>query len=254
MLGAPSRPASSHGRFRTWAAAAFEEAMEANLRHIEEMLTSIAPTENLLDLGCDDGANTLRFAVAAGASEIHGVEIVTDAVQVARQRDIRAVLSDLNDSLPYEDATFDAVVSNQVIEHVADTDRFLREILRVLKPSGVAVLSTENLASWHNLTSLIFGWQPFSLTNISDTYLGIGNPLALHRGEAAGLKSWQHIRVLAYKGLIELVESHGFAISEVRGSGYFPLSGQLARWDPRHAALLTVKASSSPREPPRPAR
>ena len=151
-------------------------------------------------------------------------------------------MSDLNESLPYDDGTFDIVVSNQVVEHVSDTDTFLREIRRVLKPSGVTVLSTENLASWHNLASLIFGWQPFSLTNISDTRLGIGNPLAIHRGEASLSKSWQHLRVFAYRGLIELAAAHGFAIVEIRGSGYFPLSSQFARWDLRHAALLALAA------------
>jgi len=216
--------------------------MDENLRNIEQMMASVAPTEKLLDLGCHDGANTLHFAAAAGASEVHGVEVVEGPARVASDRGIRVAVSDLNESLPYGDATFDVVVSNQVIEHVSDTDTFLREIRRVLKPSGVTVLSTENLASWHNLTSLIFGWQPFSLTNISDTHLGIGNPLAVHRGEDSASRSWQHIRVFAYRGLIELLASHGFAIVEVRGSGYFPLSSQFARWDRRHAALLAVTA------------
>lgn len=241
MLGVtPS--AFPRAQFRRWATAAFEAAMDENLRKIEQMMARVAQTEKLLDLGCHDGTNTLRFAAAARASEVHGVEIVEGPARVARDQGIRVALSDLNESLPYGDATFDVVVSNQVIEHVSDTDTFLREIRRVLKPSGVLLISTENLASWHNLASLIFGWQPFSLTNISDTQLGIGNPLAVHRGEDSVSRSMQHLRVFAYRGLIELLVSHGFAIVEVRGSGYFPLPSQFADWDSRHAALLTAVA------------
>jgi SAM-dependent methyltransferase len=51
------------------------------------------------------------------------------------------VHADLCD-LPFGDATFDAVLCNHVLEHVLDDDRAMREIRRVLKPSGWAVLQT----------------------------------------------------------------------------------------------------------------
>ena len=85
-----------------------------------------------------------------------------------------------NDRLPYDDESFDVVCSNQVIEHLARTDNFVSEILRVLRPGGYAVTSTENLASWHNIAALALGWQPFSLSNVSKV-LGLGNPLAIYR-------------------------------------------------------------------------
>jgi SAM-dependent methyltransferase len=137
---------------------------------------------------------------------------------------------------------FDSVVSNQVIEHLSDTDRFVSELWRVLRPGGVAVTSTENLASWHNVAALTLGWQPFSLTNVSSTRLGIGNPLAIHRGADANLKSWEHLRVFAARGLRELFEAHGFKEIALLGAGYYPLPSGAARFDPRHAAFLTVVA------------
>lgn len=47
-----------------------------------------------------------------------------------------------NESLPYEDSSFDWVFSKSVIEHVENTDRFMKEIFRVLKPQGRAVIMT----------------------------------------------------------------------------------------------------------------
>lgn len=104
------------------------------------------------------------------------------------------------------------------------------------------MISTENLASWHNILSLLFGWQPFSLGNISSYKLGIGNPLALHRGENLSFSSWQHIRVFAYQGLKEIFEIKGFKVEKILGAGYYPLPNLMAKLDPRHAAFLTIKA------------
>ncbi len=217
----------------------FDRAMEQNLANIESMLAT-RPGGILLDLGCDDGANTTRFAAAARAAETHGLELIEERAELAAGRGVQVRIGDLDQRFPFDDRSFDVVVSNQVIEHLCDTDNFVRESYRVLRPGGLAVVSTENLASWHNIGALMFGWQPFSLTNVSDRRLGIGNPLAIHRGEQLTLASWQHMRVFAYRGLQELYEAHGFIVERISGAGYYPLPAWLARADGRHAAFLTM--------------
>lgn len=216
--------------------------MEANIRNIVELL-EFAPGSRMLDVGCDDGERTMVFATATGSDEVHGVEIVPERAELAESRGIDVIPADLNEPLPYEDGSFDCACSNQVIEHIADTDMFVAELYRIVRPSGYAVTSTENLASWHNVASLVLGWQPFSLTNVSRVRLGLGNPLGIHRAETGcSLETWQHLRVFAYRGLRELFEGHGFVIEGIAGAGYYPLPHRLAAVDPRHAAFLTVKA------------
>jgi SAM-dependent methyltransferase len=197
---------------------------------------------NLVDLGCDDGSLTVRLAARLRATGVHGVEIVEQRARIAEERGVRVTRTDLNMPLPFADGSFDVVCSNQVIEHLRDTDLFVSEIFRVLRPDGYAVVSTENLASWHNIASLIFGWQPFSLTNVSHLSGAIGNPLALHRGQTFEWKSWEHVRVFAYRGLSDLFSAHGFSVDSVVGAGYFPLPASVGRWEPRHAAFITVRA------------
>jgi SAM-dependent methyltransferase len=229
-------------RYRDWAARAFAGAASGNFANIRRVLAGAPPDAILVDLGCDDGGHTLEFAAAARARRVCGVDVVEERGAVARARGVDFTLADLNEELPFGDATFDVVVSNQVIEHLSDTDRFVHEVHRILRPGGIAVVSTENLASWHNVLALLLGWQPFSLSNVSGTQLGLGNPLAVQRGDPPALRSWEHLRVFAYRGLKELFEAHGLAVENVVGAGYYPLPAALARLDPRHAAFLTVTA------------
>ena len=232
-------------RFARRADAMFAAAMELNLANVERALRAAPAGGCLLDLGCDDGARTVACAAAARAEEAHGVEVSARAAELARRRGVLVTEADLESSLPFEDGSFDVVVSNQVLEHLVDTDCFVSEIRRLLRPGGLAVISTENLASWHNVAALVLGWQPFSLGNVTARRPGLGNPLAVHRHGEAGDASWRHVKVFSYRGLRELVEAHGLAVRALHGAGYYPLPARLARLDPRHAAFLTVVATKA---------
>ena len=216
----------------------------ASAMNRENVLRLVEPDAEgtLLDLGCHDGAWTLRVAERMGTKRVLGVEYSEAACEAARGRGVDARVGDLNASFPFGDASVDAVHSNQVIEHLHDTDRFLDEVRRVLRPGGYAVISTENLASWTNVWPLFLGWQPFSLTNVSRARGGIGNPLALHAGEHTREASWGHVRVFTLRGLREVVEAHGLRVEKVMGAGYYPLPAALGRVHPNHAHFITVKA------------
>lgn len=238
--------------FRSNAALMFERAMTHNVANVRAALAEVAPVGRLLDIGCDDGERTEEFARAAGAGAVFGVESEADAAAAARERGIDVAVADLGDGLPYDDDAFDAVVSNQVIEHLHDTDLFASEVARVLAPGGTAVISTENLASWHNIAALVLGWQPFSLTNVTSSRTGLGNPAAVHRGvEHTRPASWQHVRVFSYRGLSELFAAYGLDVVRVDGAGYYPLPTRVARRDPRHAAFITVVARKPASRTPR---
>jgi SAM-dependent methyltransferase len=238
MADSPSIAARLSG----WAASLYESAAAENVRSMERLLEPAAGGASLVDLGCDDGSLTLRLASRVGAESIHCVEIVEERAQIAERRGVHVIRADLNSPLPLGDGMFDVACSNQVIEHLHDTDLFVSEVFRILRPGGYAVVSTENLASWHNIVSLLFGWQPFSLTNVSHQSGSIGNPLALHREEAFAWKSWEHVRAFAYRGLSELFTAHGFVVESIAGAGYFPLPARVGRSAPRHAAFIILKA------------
>jgi 2-polyprenyl-3-methyl-5-hydroxy-6-metoxy-1,4-benzoquinol methylase len=62
---------------------------------------------------------------------------------------------DLNAPLPGRDGTFDVVVAPEVIEHLENPRFMLREIFRLLRPGGTAIVTTPNNESWRSLIALV---------------------------------------------------------------------------------------------------
>jgi SAM-dependent methyltransferase len=90
----------------------------------------------VLDLGCGTGHSFHLLA----PRETVGVDV--DAEALAGQ-DRETVVADMRD-LPFEDDSFDSVIAAHSIEHVPDPDAVLAEVVRVLRPGGVAMFTTPN--------------------------------------------------------------------------------------------------------------
>jgi SAM-dependent methyltransferase len=92
----------------------------------------------VLDYGCG-GGTVVRLGVARGL-DIEGVDTYAgdyDALRRKLPAGVQSRIHRIDGPLPFPDAAFDVVVSNQVFEHIADPPRVLAEIRRVLKPGGV---------------------------------------------------------------------------------------------------------------------
>jgi SAM-dependent methyltransferase len=217
----------------------FRATEEENRRAILATLEPRAGAR-LLDLGTHRGDFTMRVAERLGAGSVSGVELIEEHAAVARGRGIDVRRADLDDGLPFEDEAFDVVHANQVIEHVQRTDKFLREIRRVLAPGGLACISTNNLSSWHNVFSLVLGFQPMPM-HVSDETI-VGNPLNPLDGRPHTDIGRTHRRLFTARALMELSAYHGLEFVSLRSVGYYPLPPVLgrpaARLDPTHGAFL----------------
>jgi len=101
--------------------------------------------KRVLEIGFGEGYGT--DFLSSYTAEITGMDVSQDLVDHARAKYVKKGLwflkGDATD-IPFSDGKFDAVVSSQVIEHVKDYMRFLREVKRVLSDDGVAVFATPN--------------------------------------------------------------------------------------------------------------
>jgi SAM-dependent methyltransferase len=156
----------------------------------------------VLEAGCGEGYGAGMLAeVAAGVLALD-LDPVT-AAHVARRYPRTGVARANLVALPVRDAGCDVVVSLQVIEHLWEQERFLRECLRVLRPGGTLMLSTPNRLTF---------------SPGRDTPL---NPF--------------HTRELAAAELAGLVRDAGFVDVEVHGLHHGP---RLRALDARHGGSL----------------
>ncbi|MGH2784968.1 MAG: methyltransferase domain-containing protein [Actinomycetota bacterium] len=98
---------------------------------------------DVLDAGCGEGYGSAMLA--ARAASVVGVDLERDVIEHAAERypGVRFETGDLA-TLGFADASFDAVVTFQVIEHMQSPRGFVAECARVLRPGGLLVLSTPN--------------------------------------------------------------------------------------------------------------
>lgn len=217
----------------------FHATEEAN-RHA--ILRALPPGRggDVLDIGTHTGDFTLRIGERTRADRLHGVEFIPAHAEVARARGVMITEADIENGLPYEDDHFDVVTANQVIEHLRGTDLFLKEVRRVLRPGGLACISTNNLSSWHNVIALTLGFQPNPM-HVSDEVI-VGSPLNPEQGASHEDAGRVHLRLFTGRALSELAEHHGLRTEAIRTVGYYPLRPRAAalatRLDPLHGAFL----------------
>lgn len=99
------------------------------------------------DFGCGQGT-ILHCLEDQGYKNLYGIDFVK-AIPDGFLNNVKFIKGDVLD-IPVENEAFDAVVSTMVIEHV-DDKRFVSEIHRVLKPGGVALVTSvlKNKFSWY---------------------------------------------------------------------------------------------------------
>lgn len=93
---------------------------------------------NILDVGCGTGL-TVKALFEVGYTDIHGLDLSQDMINVASRRDFYQSLNvaDVKQPLEYPDAQFDAVISSGTFTHGHVGAEPLNELLRILKPDGI---------------------------------------------------------------------------------------------------------------------
>ncbi|MHC5191610.1 MAG: class I SAM-dependent methyltransferase [Planctomycetota bacterium] len=136
--------------------------LQINLDFLEETHL-INSAVKALELGCGTG-NLAAHLQAQGVSMV-AADISETAIEHARKTHPGIEFqTHPAEELPYDDNTFDAVMSFDVLEHLPDVDRHLSEVWRVLKPTGHYLLQTPNKlsnATFETLKCRSFEWKKY---------------------------------------------------------------------------------------------
>ena len=108
------------------------------------LLPRLEPDAAVLDMGC--GPGTITVGLARRARSVVGVDTSAEMVESARRRareeDVDNASFELGSAydLPFEDDSYDVVYAHQLLQHLSDPVRALREARRVLRPGGLVAV------------------------------------------------------------------------------------------------------------------
>jgi 2-polyprenyl-3-methyl-5-hydroxy-6-metoxy-1,4-benzoquinol methylase len=114
--------------------------------------------KNLLEVGCGAGIDLVHFA--RGGACVTGIDLAEVSIGLARQnfhnRQLKGTFQIMNgEALAYADNCFDVVYCHGVLGYTANPARMARELHRVLRPGGQAILMVYSKYSWLNLLSKV---------------------------------------------------------------------------------------------------
>ncbi len=124
----------SDKRFSTW-------------NWIDDFIISIPKGSTILDIGCGNGRN-MKYP----NYNFYGIDNCSNFVKLAKQITPNVYLSDMT-NLPFDDNTFDAIISIASYHHLSSHERreqALKEMYRVLKPNGKILISIWSINQTHN--------------------------------------------------------------------------------------------------------
>jgi len=133
-------------QFGTTAKAYLSSAVHAqgdDLRRLGRLVQQL-PCARALDLGC--GAGHASFALAAAGAQVTAIDLAAEMLEIVAREAVARKLAGLQtqqasvDALPFDAARFDLVVTRFSAHHWLDVKAALREVRRVIKPSGTLVI------------------------------------------------------------------------------------------------------------------
>jgi len=169
------------------------------------LLEHVSAGDRVLDIGCGDGVFTAILA-AAGTRPV-GADVAENALTRARRRHppLQFVRVEPHGPFPFADGDFDVAWASEVIEHVADTARWLSEVRRVLRPSGRLLVTTPFHGRARNVVTAVRGFE--------DHHEPMGD----------------HLRFYTARSLRRTLEQLSFGEVEVAATGGVPLLRETLR-------------------------
>lgn len=175
-------------------------------RQIADVLKEIPRRAKVADLGCHTGRYMEVFAKVPGVEAVEGFDIADRALESVRAKGFKGhIWNAEKDKCPVEDGRFDVIIAGDIIEHVIDTEFFLAEMKRILKPGGRIILTTPNLFYWLSRIKFLFARAPWAYPGVSYQFKSDPNMIS------------EHIRLYGFDEWQGFFEARGFETSLTKG-------------------------------------
>lgn len=175
---------------------------------LDDLSIPVAPGSAWLDLGCNQGQFIQRVLRRHNVRAV-GFDSWDPAEKTPGFDDVWDYRrADLSKELPWHEEV-ETISALETLEHIVDTDGFLKRIFDTLKPGGTILLSTPNINSLRNRLTVPLGFYPYALE-----YRTI-----IH-----------HVRLYNAPMLLQHLREIGFERIGIRGVAFLPMSSAGGRW------------------------
>ncbi|MCK4223722.1 MAG: class I SAM-dependent methyltransferase [candidate division Zixibacteria bacterium] len=162
----------------------------------------------ILDIGCGEGQTGWTLKKSGKAKEVVGVELIEGPAKRAEIRLDRVIHGDVEEiTLSFEPGYFDYIILADVVEHLIDPWRVIKQLSRFLSREGFLVASIPNVKYWRVLMDLI----------VFDRW-------TYHR---AGILDKGHLRFFTYTTMAEMFKTNGFELKEIKAKKSTRLANKL---------------------------
>lgn len=150
----------------------------------------------ILEVGCGSGETGVLALQAGKAKTYVGIELFPAAAAEARRVLTQVIEGDVERlTLPWTEPCFDVLILSEVLEHLNDPWRTVERLARVVRPGGMVLASSPNVAHWRIVRGLALGQF-----NLADS----------------GPMDRTHLRWFTPNTFRQLFEAAGFSVNEVR--------------------------------------
>lgn len=187
-----------------------DKSLNYGRQYIDSFTKNLKPGSIAVDLGAGLGYDLLIAKKNNPDMKLHAIESYPPYQKQLREKGIEVhELNMENSRFPFDDASVDLIISNQIFEHCKEIWWIMNEITRILKVGGRLIIGIPNLASLHNRVLLTFGKQPTSIQNDS-----------------------AHVRGYTKKDMCKFVigvSDSGYKLIDFGGSNFYPFPPFIAK-------------------------
>jgi ubiquinone/menaquinone biosynthesis C-methylase UbiE len=162
-----------------------------NEPRIKKMLSLVETNQKVLDIGCYTG--DISLAIKEKGNAVIGLDCNTEFVKMSKNKGIDARFANFEEKFPIKSNSIDLVFAGEIIEHIYNTEIFLKECNRVLKKNGSLIISTPNINYWVYRLKMLFGKTL---------------PYGIEAGNESEFPG--HIRYYTFESLIKTTNKFGF--------------------------------------------
>ena len=159
----------------------------------EDIISLIPPdARHILDVGCGFGLMGRKLKEKRGDVEVIGIESEEGAINTARGNVDELIVGNIeNIKLPFEQGYFDCIVYGDVLEHLKEPWKVLKEHTRYLKKGGWCIASIPNISHYSIIKSLLNDMWEYKPSGILDE---------------------SHLRFFTREGIEQMFKNAGYAI------------------------------------------